>query len=93
MSKGQQILFVTMQLSRKINGVKTIECWRAFQISVWVTRPKRLKIYIDIDIYFLENIDIAIDIDKGIMQNIDIDKILYQIEFGISNRARLGPGA
>ena len=33
----------------------------------------------------LENIDIDIDIDKGILQNIDIDKILYQLGFGISN--------
>ena len=31
----------------------------------------------------LENINI----EKGILQNIDIDKILYQLEFGISNRA------
>ena len=34
---------------------------------------------------FLENIDI----DKGIRQNIDTDKILYQLEFGISHRARV----
>ena len=30
---------------------------------------------------------IGIDIDKGILQNIDINKILYRLEFGISNRA------
>ena len=35
----------------------------------------------------LENIDIDIDIDKEILENIDIDKILNQLEFGISNRA------
>ena len=40
---------------------------------------------IDIDMDFLENIDI--DIDKRICQNINIDKISYQLEFGISNRA------
>ena len=40
---------------------------------------------IDIDLDFLE--DINIDIDKGILQNIDIDKILYRLEFVISNRA------
>ena len=34
---------------------------------------------------FLENIDI--DINKGILKNIDIDKILYWLEFGITNRA------
>ena len=36
---------------------------------------------INIDVDFLENID------KGISKNIDIDKILYQLEFSISNRA------
>ena len=41
------------------------------------------NIDIDIDKDFLENIDI----DKGIFKNIDIDKILYQLEFGRSNRA------
>ena len=53
------------------------------------------NIDIDIDMVILENIDIDIDmdflenieIDKGILQNIDIDKILYRLEFGISNRA------
>ena len=42
---------------------------------------------IDIDIVMdvLENIDI--DIDKGILQNIYINKISYQLEYGISNRA------
>ena len=51
---------------------------------------------IDIDMDFLENIDIDMDflesidndIDKGILQNINIDKILYWLEFGISNRAK-----
>ena len=43
------------------------------------------NIDIDIDMDFHENI--YIDIDKGILQNIDIDKILYRLEFGISNRA------
>ena len=33
---------------------------------------------------FLENSDI--NIDKGILQSIHIDKILYQLEFGILNR-------
>ena len=46
------------------------------------------NIDIDIDMDFLEYIDIDIDIDKGILQNIDIDKILYRLEFGISNRAK-----
>ena len=32
---------------------------------------------------FLQNIDN--DINKGVLQNIDIDKILYRLEFGISN--------
>ena len=41
------------------------------------------NIYINIDIIFLENIAI----NKGILQNIDFDKILYRLEFGISNRA------
>ena len=47
------------------------------------------NIDIDIDMDFLEyiDIDIAIDIDKGILQNIDIDKISYRLGFGISNRA------
>ena len=36
---------------------------------------------IDIDMDFLENID------KGILKNFDFDKILYRLEFGISNRA------
>ena len=50
---------------------------------------------IDSDRAVLENIDINIDIDKeilknididmAILQNIDIDKILYRLEFGISN--------
>ena len=35
----------------------------------------------------MENIDIDIDIDKEILENIDKDKILNQLEFGISNRA------
>ena len=30
------------------------------------------------------------DIDKGILQNIDIDKILYRLEYGISDRASGG---
>ena len=53
------------------------------------------NIDIDIDMVILENIDIDmdfleyIDIDKGILQSINIAKILYQLEFGISNRAML----
>ena len=37
----------------------------------------------------LENIVTDIDIDMNFLENmnIDIDKILYQLEFGISNRA------
>ena len=46
-----------------------------------------IDIDIDIDMYFLENIDIVVHINKGFLQNIDIDKILYRLEFGISNRA------
>ena len=46
---------------------------------------------IDINMDFFLNTDIDIDINKGILQNIDIDKILYRLEFGISNRA--SPGA
>ena len=48
---------------------------------------KNIDIDIEIVMVISENIDIAIDIDKGILQNIDIDKILYRLEFGISNRA------
>ena len=44
---------------------------------------ENIDIDIAIDMDFLENIDI----DKGILPNIDIDKISYQMEFGISNRA------
>ena len=61
---------------------------------------KNIDIDIDIDMVILENIDIEIDIDmvflentdidKGILKNIDIDKMLYRLEFGISNRARWG---
>ena len=47
---------------------------------------------IDIDMDFLENIDI--DIDKEILNNIDINKILYQLEFSISNRTgQLSPSS
>ena len=46
---------------------------------------ENIAIDIDIDMVVLENIDI--DIDKGTLQNIDIDKILYRLEYGISNRA------
>ena len=49
---------------------------------------KNIDIDIDIDMAILENIDI--DIDKGISQNIDIDKILYRLEFGISNTPNAG---
>ena len=50
---------------------------------------------IDIDMGFLENIDIDkeiwknidIDIDMDILQNINIDEISYRLEYGISNRA------
>ena len=44
---------------------------------------ENININIAIDMDFLENIDI----DRGILRNIDIDKILYRLEFGISNRA------
>ena len=40
---------------------------------------------IDIDMDVLETIDI--DIDMDFLKNIDINKILYWLEFGISNRA------
>ena len=59
------------------------------------------NIDIDIDMVILENIDIEIDsdmdflenidIDKGILKGIDIDKISYQLEFSISNRATADP--
>ena len=62
---------------------------------------KNIDIYIDIDMAtpenididkdILKNIDIDIDIDKGILQNIDIDKILYRLEFGISNTPNVDP--
>ena len=42
---------------------------------------ENIDIDIDSDMDILENIDI----DKGISKNIDIDKILYRLEFGISN--------
>ena len=52
---------------------------------------------IDIDKENLENIGIDIDMDREILENIDIhiymeimrniDKILYRLEFGISNRS------
>ena len=45
---------------------------------------KNIDIDIVIDMVLLENIDI----DKGILQNIDINKILYRLEYGISNRAK-----
>ena len=45
------------------------------------------NIDINIDTEFIETIDFDIDTYKEILQNIDIDKILYQLEFGISNRA------
>ena len=48
---------------------------------------KDIDIDIDIDMVILENINIDIDIDKGILKNIDIDRILYRLEFSISNRA------
>ena len=58
---------------------------------------KNIDIDIDIDMVILENIDIAIDIDvdflenfdidKGFLKNIYTDKILYWLEFSISNRA------
>ena len=52
---------------------------------------ENIYINIDIDMVILENINMDflenIHIEKGILQNIDIDKILYQLEFGISNRA------
>ena len=51
--------------------------------SIGEPSSKNLQFW-DIDVNFLENINI--DINKGILQNIDVDKILYQ-EFGISNRA------
>ena len=47
---------------------------------------ENINIEIDIDMDFLE----SIDVDKGILKNIDIDKILYRLEFGISNRAKVG---
>ena len=46
------------------------------------------NIDIDIEMDFLGNINIHID--KGILQNINIDKILYGLEFGLSNRATPG---
>ena len=42
---------------------------------------------IDIDKAILKNIDI--DIVEEILENIDIDEIGNQLEFGISNRARV----
>ena len=51
---------------------------------------ENIDIDIDIDKEILENIDIDIDIDKEISENIDIDKISNRLEFGISNRARVG---
>ena len=57
-------------------------------IDIDMASLKNINIDIDIDKDILENIDI--DIDKRILQNIDIDKILYRLEFGISNRARVG---
>ena len=54
---------------------------------------KNIDIGIDMDMVILEDIDIDIDfleninIDTGILKNIDIDKILYRLEYGISNRA------
>ena len=49
------------------------------------------NIDIDIDKDILKNIDNNIDIEKDILENIDIDKILNQLEFGISNRATPSP--
>ena len=60
-------------------------------IDINIYRVVLEYINIDIDKEFLENIDIDIDIDKEISENIDIDKILNRLEFGISNRARVGP--
>ena len=65
---------------------------------------RNINIDINIDMVIFENIDIDIDkailenIDKEILENIDIDKdisenidkISNQLEFGISNRARVG---
>ena len=45
------------------------------------------NIDIDIDMEVIETIDFDIDTYKEILQNIDIDKISYQLEFGISKRA------
>ena len=47
---------------------------------------------IDIDMYFLENIDIDIVIDKEILKNIDIDEISYRLEqrLKLSNIANIG---
>ena len=42
---------------------------------------ENFDIEIDIDMDFLENIDIG----EGILTNIDIDKISYRLGFGISN--------
>ena len=68
-------------------------------INIYIDKDilENININIDIDMVLLENIDIDIDIEflenidiyKGICQNIDIDKILYQLEFGISNREKL----
>ena len=54
-------------------------------ISININRAdlKNIDIDIAIKMVILKNINI----DQGIFQNIDINKILYQLEFGISNRA------
>ena len=44
---------------------------------------RNINIDININIDFLENINI----DKEILRNIDINKIWNQLEFGVSNRA------
>ena len=58
-------------------------------IDIDIDKEDFENIVIDIDTHreILENIDINIDIDMEILRNIDIDRILYWLEWHISDYA------
>ena len=64
-------------------GVFSPVLWMEYQIFISIVDISANLENIDIDRAVLENIDI----DNEILENIDIDKILYRLEFEISNRA------